>query len=241
MIKIIIFILLILLLIFFITISEPVHIYLNFKNKGIELSGSIKIKYLILKLELLFDKKLNLNLFLSLKSFEKKIFTKLFDLPKKEDNETNIEKTNEVTQDDLDQIENENKEVDDEKAENKENINYKEILNILNKIKDDLIKILIYMLKSIKYQESYLLLNFGIKNNYYTIKICSIIWSLVTPFNALEKFEFNLTPIMDKLCLDIDTKMNINIELINYLSIIIIILKNNEIRKLIFENVKDLF
>ncbi len=189
--EILIILFFILIVLILILIFKNIHIYLNFKNNNLEYIGFIEIDYLIFKIKINI-KDQTLILKINIKNHEFNI--KTFNLKKDKDDKTEVQ---------------EKPEEDTEKSIQEK---IKNIYPSLKKALPDLIEIITYLPNLSKFNKSNVVLNFGLKDNFLTIKICSIIWALTAPLYPVG-FELLLTPEINQFVIKSD--VNVSVEIIN--------------------------
>ena len=108
----------------------------------------------------------------------------------------------------------------------------KEICPILFESKEDLFHIVNLIIKMVKFDESYAIINLGLADNNLTIKFCNLLWALSAPLYPL-KFRLHLTPEINKLMIRTDINIKFNIRLLNILKIIIFIIRKRNLINII--------
>lgn len=212
--EILIVFLIIFVVLFFILILKPVHIYLLFKNKNLAHDGVLYINYLLLELELIFDKKI---LLIKLKLNQRKIILKKINLNDKK-------LINNFS--------------DNSQEDNKFNIQtFREILSLMNDSFSEILEIVYLLTKICKFKKSFAMINLGLKDNNLTIKICNVIWAITTPFYPLG-VEVILIPEINNYLIKSDIEISFDIVIINILKVLLKIFKSTNLRNILFRIIK---
>lgn len=213
-IEILLILLIILLVFFFLLLFIPWHLHIIFKNNNLKYDYFALIRFLIFCITVRY---LNGLIILELKVH---FFSNTFKIFKKNVNEIKSEDEEEI-----------------EYSENEKNyedilLEVKEVYSLLNQSKEDLMDIIKVIVKIVKFDESFSIINLGVSDNNLTIKICNILWTLTAPLYALN-FRVLLTPEIDNLILKTDSNIKFNIFLIKLLKIIYLFITRKHLRNLI--------
>ncbi|WP_461436270.1 hypothetical protein [Methanosphaera sp.] len=125
-------------------------------------------------------------------------------------------------------------EIENTSSENEEGTfdKIKQILSLLDDSKGDLYYIIKLIIKMVKFDESYVILNMGLLENDLTIKLCTLLWALAAPLYPLN-FKLYLTPEMNKFLVKSDVNVKFDILLFNLIKILFYILRRDRLRELI--------
>ncbi len=209
-IEILLVILFILVLSFFLIFLKTWHIHIILKNNNLDYSFDIKINFLFFNIFLFTIEKI-VYLKLQASFFSKTV--DIFELKLNDEKSEEIENTS---------------------SENEEGTfdKIKQILSLLDDSKGDLYYIIKLIIKMVKFDESYVILNMGLLENDLTIKLCTLLWALAAPLYPLN-FKLYLTPEMNKFLVKSDVNVKFDILLFNLIKILFYILRRDRLRELI--------
>lgn len=209
-IEILLVILFILVLSFFLIFLKTWHIHIILKNNNLDYSFDIKINFLFFNIFLFTIEKI---VYLKLQA---SFFSKTLDIFELKLNDEKSE------------------EIENTSSENEEGTfdKIKQILSLLDDSKGDLYYIIKLIIKMVKFDESYVILNMGLLENDLTIKLCTLLWALAAPLYPLN-FKLYLTPEMNKLLVKSDVNVKFDILLLNLIKILFYVLRRDRLRELI--------
>ncbi len=209
-IEILLVILFILVLSFFLIFLKTWHIHIILKNNNLDYSFDIKINFLFFNIFLFTIEKI---VYLKLQA---SFFSKTLDIFELKLNDEKSE------------------EIENTSSENEEGTfdKIKQILSLLDDSKGDLYYIIKLIIKMVKFDESYVILNMGLLENDLTIKLCTLLWALAAPLYPLN-FKLYLTPEMNKFLVKSDVNVKFDILLFNLIKILFYILRRDRLRELI--------
>lgn len=209
-IEILLVILFILVLSFFLIFLKTWHIHIILKNNNLDYSFDIKINFLFFNIFLFTIEKI---VYLKLQA---SFFSKTLDIFELKLNDEKSE------------------EIENTSSENEEGTfdKIKQILSLLDDSKGDLYYIIKLIIKMVKFDESYVILNMGLLENDLTIKLCTLLWALAAPLYPLN-FKLYLTPEMNKFLVKSDVNVKFGILLFNLIKILFYILRRDRLRELI--------
>lgn len=226
--QIIFMLLLIVILLIFIFFLKPLGVYLSFHRNNQALNGEIIITHYFLKLRYVFEKKA-LDVFVIWKS--RNILLRTINLDSIDENNSNDNNDG-----DEDKGEDNTDEYEDEFSSNLLE-NAKEIYPTLKASTSDLYKIVVLIVTLCKFKESNIKLDFGLKNNNLTIKICNILWAITAPLYPFD-IHILITPVINKAVVNFDCEVSFDIIIMNILRIIFKIITSINILKLIIKIIK---
>lgn len=209
-IEILLVILFILALSLFLIFLKTWHIHIILKNNNLDYSFDIKINFLFFNIFLFTIEKI---VYLKLQA---SFFSKTLDIFELKLNDEKSE------------------EIENTSSENEEGTfdKIKQILSLLDDSKGDLYYIIKLIIKMVKFDESYVILNMGLLENDLTIKLCTLLWALAAPLYPLN-FKLYLTPEMNKLLVKSDVNVKFDILLLNLIKILFYVLRRDRLRELI--------
>ena len=209
-IEILLVILFILALSLFLIFLKTWHIHIILKNNNLDYSFDIKINFLFFNIFLFTIEKI---VYLKLQA---SFFSKTLDIFELKLNDEKSE------------------EIENTSSENEEGAfdKIKQILSLLDDSKGDLYYIIKLIIKMVKFDESYVILNMGLLENDLTIKLCTLLWALAAPLYPLN-FKLYLTPEMNKFLVKSDVNVKFDILLFNLIKILFYILRRDRLRELI--------
>lgn len=209
-IEILLVILFILALSLFLIFLKTWHIHIILKNNNLDYSFDIKINFLFFNIFLFTIEKI-----VYLK-FQASFFSKTLDIFELKLNDEKSE------------------EIENTSSENEEGTfdKIKQVLPLLDDSKGDLYYIIKLIIKMVKFDESYVILNMGLLENDLTIKLCTLLWALAAPLYPLN-FKLYLTPEMNKFLVKSDVNVKFDILLFNLIKILFYILRRDRLRELI--------
>lgn len=209
-IEILLVILFILALSLFLIFLKTWHIHIILKNNNLDYSFDIKINFLFFNIFLFTIEKI---VYLKLQA---SFFSKTLDIFELKLNDEKSE------------------EIENTSSENEEGTfdKIKQILSLLDDSKGDLYYIIKLIIKMVKFDESYVILNMGLLENDLTIKLCTLLWALAAPLYPLN-FKLYLTPEMNKFLVKSDVNVKFDILLFNLIKILFYILRRDRLRELI--------
>lgn len=210
-IKILLALLIILLVFLFLIFLKSWHIHIIFKNDNLDHSFKVKINFLFINL-LFFTVEKLVYLKLQLTLFSKTLNIFEFKLNDKKTEDVTEEISTERENDIFDKI--------------------KEIFPLLNDSREELYSIIKLIVKMVKFDESYVILNMGLLDNNLTINFCSLLWTLSAPLYPLN-FKLYLTPEINKLLVKSDMNVKFDIFLLNALKILILVIKSKKLRNIV--------
>lgn len=211
--------LLIIIIVFlFLIFFKSWHIHIIFKNDNWDYFYRIIINFLffnitVFTLEKIVRAKLQINL------LSKTI--NVFELKLNDDSEETSEN------DSQEAIESDSE--DDEK-ELFEKI--KESYPILYDAKDQIYSIIELLVKMLKFDESWIVMNLGLSDNNLTIKFCSLLWTLFAPL-CPAGLKLYLTPEINKLLIKTDINVKFDLFLGNILKILFLVVRSKKLRRVI--------
>ncbi len=224
--KLLVVFLFILIVALFLLIFSNMHMYVSFKNQNLEYDGNIKINYLLLELEFNIKEKI-LNIELKIRS--KKIHIYSLDLNKKEDEDENIDEIQTQPDETTDETTNTD---DDEESSDDEKPDIKQILKLLDDAKSDIIEIITYLPKLMKFNNSNIVLNLGLCDNHLTIKASSLIY-MISAILYPANLNISFTPEFNTLILKSDVDITLDIIVVNIVKLLFITIKKESIRNII--------
>lgn len=209
-IEILLVILFILALSLFLIFLKTWHIHIILKNNNLDYSFDIKINFLFFNIFLFTIEKI---VYLKLQA---SFFSKTLDIFELKLNDEKSE------------------EIENTSSENEEGTfdKIKQVLPLLDDSKGDLYYIIKLIIKMVKFDESYVILNMGLLENDLTIKLCTLLWALAAPLYPLN-FKLYLTPEMNKFLVKSDVNVKFDILLFNLIKILFYILRRDRLRELI--------
>lgn len=209
-IEILLVILFILALSLFLIFLKTWHIHIILKNNNLDYSFDIKINFLFFNIFLFTIEKI---VYLKLQA---SFFSKTLDIFELKLNDEKSE------------------EIENTSSENEEGTfdKIKQVFSLLNDSKGDLYNIIKLIIKMVKFDESYVILNMGLLENDLTIKLCTLLWALAAPLYPLN-FKLYLTPEMNKFLVKSDVNVKFDILLFNLIKILFYILRRDRLRELI--------
>lgn len=209
-IEILLVILFILALSLFLIFLKTWHIHIILKNNNLDYSFDIKINFLFFNIFLFTIEKI---VYLKLQA---SFFSKTLDIFELKLNDEKSE------------------EIENTSSENEEGTfdKIKQILSLLDDSKGDLYYIIKLIIKMVKFDESYVILNMGLLENDLTIKLCTLLWALAAPLYPLN-FKLYLTPEMNKFLVKSDVNVKFDILLLNLIKILFYVLRRDRLRELI--------
>ena len=209
-IEILLVILFILALSLFLIFLKTWHIHIILKNNNLDYSFDIKINFLFFNIFLFTIEKI-----VYLK-FQASFFSKTLDIFELKLNDEKSE------------------EIENTSSENEEGTfdKIKQVLPLLDDSKGDLYYIIKLIIKMVKFDESYVILNMGLLENDLTIKLCTLLWALAAPLYPLN-FKLYLTPEMNKFLVKSDVNVKFDILLLNLIKILFYVLRRDRLRELI--------
>lgn len=209
-IEILLVILFILALSLFLIFLKTWHIHIILKNNNLDYSFDIKINFLFFNIFLFTIEKI---VYLKLQA---SFFSKTLDIFELKLNDEKSE------------------EIENTSSENEEGTfdKIKQVFSLLNDSKGDLYNIIKLIIKMVKFDESYVILNIGLLENDLTIKLCTLLWALAAPLYPLN-FKLYLTPEMNKLLVKSDVNVKFDILLLNLIKILFYVLRRDRLRELI--------
>lgn len=210
-IEILLGLLLIIVVFLFLIFLKSWHIHIIFKNDNLDYSFSVKINFLFINL-LFFTVEKLVYLKLQLTLFSKTLNIFEFKLNDKKTDEVTEENSTKNEKDYFDKI--------------------KQLVPFLNDSKGELYSIIKLLVKMVKFDESYVFLNMGLKDNNLTIKLCSLLWALAAPLYPLN-FKLYLTPEMNKMLVKSDLNVKFEIFLLNLLKISLFIISRKKLRNIV--------
>ena len=209
--------LIIIVVIFFLIFFKRWNIHITFKNYEENYYFFFKINiYFINVVIMLVDNQIQFLLQVAISS-------KAYDLVKFNLNDKKSDESEENYSDDEDNNEDKTSDIFPK---------IKEICPILFESKEDLFHIVNLIIKMVKFDESYAIINLGLADNNLTIKFCNLLWALSAPLYPL-KFRLHLTPEINKLMIRPDINIKFNIRLLNILKIIIFIIRKRNLINII--------
>ena len=229
--------LIIIVVIFFLIFFKRWNIHITFKNDEENYYFFFKINIFFINIVImLVDNQIQFLLQFSISS-------KVYDLVKFNLNDKKIDESEEDDSEEDNSEEDESEEDDSEKedSDDEENNNVKtsdilpkikEIYPLLYESKEDLFHIVKLIIKMVKFDESYAIINLGLSDNNLTIKFCSLLWALSAPLYPL-RFRLHLTPEINKLMIKTEVNIKFNIRLLNILKIIIFIIRKRNLINII--------
>lgn len=209
-IEILLVILFILALSLFLIFLKTWHIHIILKNNNLDYSFDIKINFLFFNIFFFTIEKI---VYLKLQA---SFFSKTLDIFELKLNDEKSE------------------EIENTSSENEEGTfdKIKQVFSLLNDSKGDLYNIIKLIIKMVKFDESYVILNIGLLENDLTIKLCTLLWALAAPLYPLN-FKLYLTPEMNKLLVKSDVNVKFDILLLNLIKILFYVLRRDRLRELI--------
>lgn len=209
-IEILLVILFILALSLFLIFLKTWHIHIILKNHNLDYTFNIKINFLFFNIFLFTIEKI---VYLKLQA---SFFSKTLDIFELKLNDEKSE------------------EIENTSSENEEGTfdKIKQVFSLLNDSKGDLYNIIKLIIKMVKFDESYVILNIGLLENDLTIKLCTLLWALAAPLYPLN-FKLYLTPEMNKLLVKSDVNVKFDILLLNLIKILFYVLRRDRLRELI--------
>lgn len=187
------------------------HIHIIFKNDNLDYSFNVKINFLFVNL-LFFTVEKLVYLRLQLTLFSKTLNVFEFKLNDKKTEEVTEEKSTESEKGIFDKI--------------------KQVFPLLNDSKVELYNIVKLIVKMVKFDESYIILNMGLLDNNLTINFCTLLWTLFAPLYPLN-LKLYLTPEINKLSVKSDINVKFDVFLSNMLKILVFILKRKNLRSIL--------
>lgn len=219
--EILIILLIIIISIFIFLLIKPLDIHVIIQNNNLDYFAQLFVSILLINIYL-YSKNSKLNLSIKIKLFSKEY--QLFSREINSDEEDSIEEVSDEKIDENDSLD------DDNSMINKIEKIYPELVEA----KKDLFEV-IYSLKDLcKFKESNIYINLGLSNNNFTIKFCTLLWSIFAPLYPLNCRLF-LTPEINKRIVKSDININFQIFLRNIVKIIIMVLKRKNLRNLLLK------
>lgn len=211
--------LLVLLIIFiaflFLIFFKSWHIHIIFKNENLDYFYRIIIKFLLFNIAV-FTVEKRVHVLLQITLFSKTI--KVFEYKLKDKSS--------------DSAENESTESTKEESSDEENIEkIKNNYSLFYDAKKDLLSIVQLLVKMLKFDESWLIMNLGLKDNNLTIKFCTLLWTLFAPLYPLG-LKLILTPEINKSIIKTDMNIKFDIFLFNILKILFLIIRRKKLREI---------
>ncbi len=211
--------LLVLLIIFiaflFLIFFKSWHIHIIFKNENLDYFYRIIIKFLLFNIAV-FTVEKRVHVLLQITLFSKTI--KVFEYKLKDKSS--------------DSAENESTESTEEESSDEENIEkIKNNYSLFYDAKKDLLSIVQLLVKMVKFDESWLIMNLGLKDNNLTIKFCTLLWTLFAPLYPLG-LKLILTPEINKSIIKTDMNIKFDIFLFNILKILFLIIRRKKLREI---------
>lgn len=211
--------LLVLLIIFiaflFLIFFKSWHIHIIFKNENLDYFYRIIIKFLLFNIAV-FTVEKRVHVLLQITLFSKTI--KVFEYKLKDKSS--------------DSAENESTESTKEESSGEENIEkIKNNYSLFYDAKKDLLSIVQLLVKMVKFDESWLIMNLGLKDNNLTIKFCTLLWTLFAPLYPLG-LKLILTPEINKSIIKTDMNIKFDIFLFNILKILFLIIRRKKLREI---------
>lgn len=108
----------------------------------------------------------------------------------------------------------------------------KKIYQLFHDAKDDLYSVVKLLVKMLKFDESYLIMNLGLSDNNMTIKFCTLLWTLFAPLYTVG-FKLYLTPEINRAVIKTDANVKFDVYLFNLLRILFLIIRRKQLRDII--------
>ncbi|MBE6493005.1 MAG: hypothetical protein E7Z84_00150 [Methanosphaera stadtmanae] len=109
---------------------------------------------------------------------------------------------------------------------------FKLVISQLVKSHEDILKLIPLLLKMLKFLDNYTKISFGLKDNYWTMKLTGIIYAITSPFYAIG-LDLLIIPIVNELQLDMESNIYVEIKTRYIFVLLFNIIKSKNIRLLI--------